>query len=137
MIKKLFVNCAFHHQPSLSSATTPAMETDYYLQQVIIFDNYIAYNIIVILGEGVGDLISFDLSSPGSRHLLSKHWKEEKRDHHPLQDLKEDICTGNIMEVVERELQKYLKQRYCKQLIILNHDGNFYPFLESLIVKLD
>ena len=91
-------------------------------------------NITVILGEDVGGLISFDLSNPGSRHLLSKHWKEEKRDHHPLQDLKEDVCTGNIMEVVERELQKYLKQRYyCKQL---NHDGNFYSFLESLIVTL-
>ena len=42
MIEKLFVNCAFHHQPSLSSAATLAMEADYCLQLVIIFDNHIA-----------------------------------------------------------------------------------------------
>ncbi len=69
---------------------------------------------IVLLGEGAVALISFDLSSPASSRLLSKHWKDEKRNHHPLEDLKEDICTGNIMEVVERELQKYLKQRYYR-----------------------
>ena len=34
MIEKLFVNCAFHHQPSLSSAATLAMEADYCLQLV-------------------------------------------------------------------------------------------------------
>lgn len=73
--------------------------------------NNTAYDIVCPIGEDVGGLISFDLSSPSTSHLLSKHWREEKKDH-PLQDLKEDICTGNIMEVVERELQKYLKQRY-------------------------
>ena len=44
MIEKLFVNCAFHHQPSPSSAATLAMEADYCLQLVIIFDNHIACN---------------------------------------------------------------------------------------------
>ncbi len=63
------------------------------------------------IGEDIGGLISFDLSSPATSRLLSKHWKEKTKDH-PSQDLKEDISTGNIMEVVEGELQKYLKQRY-------------------------
>lgn len=58
------------------------------------------------------------MTSPSTIRLLSKHWKEGDQ---PSQALQEDIGTGNIMEVVERELQKYLKQRYiiiiCSQLL--------------------
>ena len=70
------------------------------------------YCLCTVLGANGGDLISFDLSSPSAIRLLSKHWMEREKDCHPLQDFKEDVCTGNIMEVVERELQKYLKERY-------------------------
>ena len=83
-------------------------------------------NIIIpaCIGDDIGGLISFDLTSSSTRRLLSKHWKEESKED-PLQTLKDEICTGNIMEAVERRLQQYLKQR-CTQLtpstvhIILN-----------------
>lgn len=92
-------------------------------------------------------MISFDLSSPSAIRLLSKHWMEREKDCHPLQDFKEDVCTGNIMEVVERELQKYLKERYnytnnvqlqpTVPITLMLHCCENIIFLDLLIVNRD
>ena len=53
--------------------------------------------------NGVSGLVSVDMTCSQVSSLLSRHWRKDS------DKVKDELITGGFMEVIERQLQDYIK----------------------------